>query len=212
MALIYGVDEMSRLFPPQEKALNEAIQKRRKAELDAYAPHIGLAIGIIIMLGSIFAILAAHQILPGGLNTFTQLHAGSYVIGYGLLVAGFITALVSAVRWGSFNESKKMELELRAYDVYSVKIRAFQEILTEDEMLLISIPESSSWPSHVHLITKQCDYRPNDELNSLASFTADALVTLRLGDKNFTTPEVLQQRVQAKGHTLWPKRTDDGFS
>jgi len=58
---------------------------------------IAVAIGVILSLAGIFLILAAHQVLPHGVNALSGMWG--QVFGYGGLGVGLTLTLVSAVKW-----------------------------------------------------------------------------------------------------------------
>lgn len=57
-----------------------------------------LVAGILVALGGVFLTLAAHQVLPQGMNAISQLGVGGQVIGYGVLGLGSIVVLVGMVK------------------------------------------------------------------------------------------------------------------
>lgn len=72
---------------------------------------IAVAIGVIISLGGIFLILAAHQILPHGVNAIRTWGIWGQVSGYCSLGVGVIIILIGAVQGHLKN---KMPVENRA--------------------------------------------------------------------------------------------------
>lgn len=62
-------------------------------------PLIAVAIGIILGLAGLFLTLAAHQILPHGVNAISDLGIWGRVSGYCGLGIGFITTLIGLVKW-----------------------------------------------------------------------------------------------------------------
>ena len=153
-------------------------------------------IGIILSLGSVFAILAAHQTLPTGLNAFNQLHAGSYAIGYGVLAAGFITALISAVTWRNFTSKITIErkelLEHHALEETHAKKRIVQGSLADNEMLAIYYSGES------RILTKEDDYYLDDKSFHSGNLPEEGYKQLR-AHYQFTTLETLYQREAHKG-------------
>lgn len=67
-------------------------QPQRSANL------IVVAVGALIMLGSLFLILAAHQILPHGINSISNLGLACYFASYGPFTIGLVTFLIGVVR------------------------------------------------------------------------------------------------------------------
>jgi hypothetical protein len=59
---------------------------------------LAIAIGVILCLGGIFLTLAAHQVLPHGVNAISDLGVWGQVAGYGGLGIGFMSALIGAVK------------------------------------------------------------------------------------------------------------------
>lgn len=57
-----------------------------------------IALGAIAALGGIFLTLAAHQILPYGVNSISNLGVGGQILGYCTIGAGTIVAIIGAVK------------------------------------------------------------------------------------------------------------------
>jgi len=60
---------------------------------------IAIAAGAIFCLAGVFLTLAAHQVLPHGINAISDLGIWGQIAGYGGLGIGFIIALIGAVKW-----------------------------------------------------------------------------------------------------------------
>lgn len=58
-----------------------------------------VAIGIILALGATFLTLAAHQILPHGVNAISKLGLGGQLLGYTGLGLGVLTTLIGTMKW-----------------------------------------------------------------------------------------------------------------
>lgn len=54
--------------------------------------------GVIVALGGIFLTLAAHQILPQGVNAISSLGVGGQVLGYCVIGLGALIAIIAAVK------------------------------------------------------------------------------------------------------------------
>jgi len=57
---------------------------------------ITIAISVIVALSGIFLALAAHQILPHGMNAISQLGPWGHIASYGMMWLGFITLIVNS--------------------------------------------------------------------------------------------------------------------
>ena len=57
-----------------------------------------VALGVIAALGGVFLTLAAHQILPQGINAISSLGVGGQVLGYGVIGLGVLIAMIGAVK------------------------------------------------------------------------------------------------------------------
>jgi hypothetical protein len=60
---------------------------------------IAVAVGAILCLAGVFLTLAAHQVLPHGINVISDLGIWGQVAGYGGLGVGFIITLIGGVKW-----------------------------------------------------------------------------------------------------------------
>ncbi len=54
--------------------------------------YITIALGAIVLVSGIFLILAAHNVLPNGVNAISSLKMGSYVLSYAIAIAGSFVA------------------------------------------------------------------------------------------------------------------------
>lgn len=101
-----NVHDLVPLLPSRvdQKIKNNIVQvntliAQKKQELEGQKPSpVVLVLSILAILGSVFIILAAHQVLPNGLNAVSSLGMWSYFLGYGILGVSAIVALISVVR------------------------------------------------------------------------------------------------------------------
>lgn len=60
---------------------------------------VAIATGALLCVAGIFLILASHQVLPHGVNAISSLGVCNHAIGYSILGAGVILALIGSVMW-----------------------------------------------------------------------------------------------------------------
>ncbi len=90
---------------PHQAQLRESAVQESKNTFN-YAPVI-LALGIITVLGGVFLALAAHQILPFGVNALSNIAVWGQVMGYGCIGLGALTSLLAGVKWHLSRKSVK---------------------------------------------------------------------------------------------------------
>lgn len=104
--LAFKHSDVVALLPEARKGVIEGKVDRAKANLSklhsnkekANCEPLAVVIGIIICLAGLFLTLAAHQVLPHGVNAISDLGAWGQVFGYGGLGLGFIVLLIGAGR------------------------------------------------------------------------------------------------------------------
>ena len=95
-----GIQSLPEKYRRQAEETIRAPADNYPESIEAHGP-VGpiplLVAGALLMLGALFIILAAHQILPHDINVISELGLGGEAIGYGTLSLGLIPILISAV-------------------------------------------------------------------------------------------------------------------
>lgn len=149
---------------------------------------IGLGIGIIVTIGGIIAVLAAHQIVPIGLNAISQLNPYSYVIGYSALALGVGTTALMI--------RKRMQYKKTMGQIYDGRLMHIQLQIPHQQILAISIPEGHSKAGQIHILTWEKRYLYSGKvpyykwLQSRPSWWYESTHSDKLGKRTFMELEV----------------------
>ena len=100
-----------------------------------------LVAGSFLMLGALFIILAAHQILPNDINAISELGAGGRAIGYGILSLGLIPTLISAVL---FSIASCRKYQFVNYVHNNAVLQFVSDALQPHEIFVVDNPETKS--------------------------------------------------------------------
>lgn len=167
---------------------------------------ITVALGIIIFLGGIFLSLAAHQILPHGVNALSELGIWGEVVGYGSLGLGLIIILAGAVKQhltekqALHTETPKFNL---SYDAEVAEMDAyFPQRLKANELFAVDDPDRheirlyyTAWDDDAkHHLAQPPEIIKYDRIPEISYLSWAAQHQDTVKDKTFITLDMLHVR------------------
>lgn len=174
---VFSYEEVASRFLPPQSNIQAEIGELRDNLPSPLVYKSGFAIGLIITLGSVFALLAAHQVLPHGLNAFSQLNPYGYVIGYGAFAIG-VGTLVISVKKHILHRRVSQEIGIKEDSQTSEENTRSNSVLYEDikDKLLgnqaLAFMVHGSYCDYLAILTKDVSFFPSETFK-----TSDAYET-----------------------------------
>jgi hypothetical protein len=104
----HAYHEVAAVLPQKVKDIVESKTAKARVNLQSFNVNGGketknwfpliIALGVIIALGGVFLTLAAHQVLPQGVNAISNLGVGGQALGYCVIGLGVLIAIIGAVK------------------------------------------------------------------------------------------------------------------
>lgn len=113
------------------KAKNN-LQKFNEGTVEKNWFPLVIALGVAIVAGGVFLTLAAHQILPSGVNVISNLGIGGQISGYCVIGLGVIVAIIGAVK--SYTTHRQNSTVTEGKDTYTSGVEGCHHNAEEAEV------------------------------------------------------------------------------